>query len=101
MEEMFVVLAGTPTLRTGEGEERLAPGDFVFCPRGRDGLHTFTNPTEEPARILAFSTLPVPEVVVYPELGKFGVATRNPLEPVPDGGDPGIVGLFDLPNGGI
>ena len=101
MEEMFVVLSGTPTLRTGEGEEQLAPGDFVFCPRGRDGLHTFTNPTEEPARILAFSTLPVPEVVVYPELGKFGVATRNPLEPVPDGGDLGIVGLFDLPNGGI
>jgi len=56
MEEMFVVLSGTPTLRTGQGEERLAPGDFVFCPKGIAGLHTFTNPTDEPARLLAWST---------------------------------------------
>jgi uncharacterized cupin superfamily protein len=97
MEEMFVVLSGTPTLRTGDGEEELAPGDFVFMPRGPEGLHTFTNPTEEPARILAFSTLPMPEVVLYPELGKVGVTTRNPFEPVPEGAHKGIVGLFDLP----
>ena len=38
MEEMFFVLSGTPTLRTGSGEELLAPGDVVFCPRGIEGL---------------------------------------------------------------
>ena len=97
MEEMFVVLSGTPTLRTAASEEQLKPGDFVFMPRGREGTHTFMNRTEEPARILAFSTLPTPEVVLYPELGKVGVATRNPFEPVPEGADKGIVGLFDLP----
>ena len=66
MEEMFFVLSGTPTLRTGDGEEQLAPGDVVFCPRGLAGLHTFTNPTDAPARVLAVSTLPIPEVVAVP-----------------------------------
>jgi uncharacterized cupin superfamily protein len=97
MEEMFVVLSGTPTLRTSEGEEPLQPGDFVYMPPGPDGMHTFTNPTAEPARLLAFSTLPIPEVVLYPEIGKVGVVTRNPFAPVPEGGDPGIVAMFDLP----
>jgi uncharacterized cupin superfamily protein len=97
MEELFVVLSGRPTLRTGSGEEELAPGDVVSMPRGLDGLHTFTNPTDEPARVLAISTTPTPEVVLYPELGQFGVATRDPFAPVEEGGDQGILGLFDLP----
>jgi uncharacterized cupin superfamily protein len=96
MEELFVVLSGRPTLRTGGGEEELGPGDVVSMPRGIEGLHTFTNPTDEPARVLAISTMPEPEVVLYPEIGKFGVATRDPFTPVADGGDKGIVGLFDL-----
>jgi uncharacterized cupin superfamily protein len=97
MEELFVVLSGRPTLRTGSGEEELSPGDVVSMPRGLDGLHTFTNATDEPARVLAISTTPTPEVVLYPELGKFGVATRDPFVPVEEDGDPGILGLFDLP----
>ena len=96
MEELFVVLSGRPTLRTGGGEEELGPGDVVSMPRGIEGLHTFTNPTDEPARVLAISTMPEPEVVLYPEIGKFGVATRDPFTPVADAGDKGIVGLFDL-----
>jgi uncharacterized cupin superfamily protein len=99
MEEMFFVLSGTPTLRTGDGEEKLAPGDAVFCPRGIEGLHTFTNPTDDVARVLAVSTMPQPEVVLYPELGKVAVSTRrNPFEPVPEGGDTGIVAMFDIPD---
>ena len=97
MEELFVILSGRPSLRTADGEEELAPGDVVSMPRGIEGLHTFTNPTDELARVLAVSTMPSPEVVLYPELGKFGVATRDPFAPVSDDGDAGIVGLFDLP----
>ena len=48
-EEMFFVLSGRPVFRNQHGEEELAPGDFVFCPEGRAGLHAFSNPTEEPA----------------------------------------------------
>ena len=98
MEELFVVLSGRPTLRTGNGEEELAPGDVVSMPRGIEGLHTFTNTTDELARVLAISTMPSPEVVLYPELGKFGVATRDPFASVPEGEHPGVVGLFDLPS---
>ena len=97
MEELFVVLSGRPSLRTGNGEEELAPGDVVSMPRGIEGLHTFTNPTDELACVLAVSTMPSPEVVLYPEIGKFGVATRDPFAPVSEDADVGIVGLFDLP----
>jgi uncharacterized cupin superfamily protein len=97
MEELFVVLSGRPTLRTGSGEEELAAGEVVSMPRGMEGLHTFTNPTDERARVLAISTLPVPEVVVYPEIGKVGVATRDPFAVPPENGDQGIVAMFDLP----
>ena len=68
MEELFVVLSGRPSLRTADGEEELAPGDVVSMPRGIEGLHTFTNPTDELARVLAISTMPSPEIVLYPEL---------------------------------
>ncbi len=39
------------------------------CPEGRAGLHTFTNPTQEPARILAVSAGRYPDGVAYPEQG--------------------------------
>jgi uncharacterized cupin superfamily protein len=96
-QEMFFVLSGTPTLRDGQTEERLAPGDVVHCPEGLDGLHTFTNPTNEPARILALSAGRFPDVVAYPEQGIAWVATRNPDFPAPGHADKGIIARFDLP----
>ena len=97
MEELFVVLSGTPTLRTGGDDELLEPGDVVSCLPGLRGLHTFTNRSEEPARVLAISNKSEPEVVLYPEIGKIGVATRNPFAK-PEGDDPGIVEMFDIPD---
>jgi uncharacterized cupin superfamily protein len=96
MEELFVVLSGRPTFRDGKTEEELAPGDVVSCLPGLAGMHTFANRTAEPARILAISNKVEPEVVLYPEIGKVGVATRSPFE-TPEGGDKGIVAMFDIP----
>ncbi len=96
-EEMFFVLSGAPTLRTGAGEEQLAPGDVVHCPEGRERLHTFTNATDEPVRPLAISAGRFPDVVAYPEHGIGWVATRNPDFPASSAEDPGIVTRFDLP----
>ena len=97
-EEMFFVLSGRPVFRNQEREEPLEPGDFVFCPEGRAGLHVFSNPTDEPAQILAMSAGGFPDVVAYPEDGYAWVATRDPeprlLEP---GGDPGIIMRFEIP----
>ena len=36
-------------------------------------------------------------LVLYPEIGKIGVATRNPFAK-PTGDDPGIVEMFDIPD---
>jgi uncharacterized cupin superfamily protein len=97
-EEMFFVLSGRPVLRNQDGKETLAPGDFVFCPEGRAGLHTFSNPTEEPAEILAISAGSFPDVVAYPEDGYAWVATRDPEpEALAKGGDPGIIARFEIP----
>jgi uncharacterized cupin superfamily protein len=97
-EEMFFVLSGRPLFRSRDGEEALAPGDFVFCPEGRAGLHTFGNPTDEPAQILAMSAGGFPDVVAYPEDGYAWVATRDPdPELLARGGDPGIIARFEIP----
>lgn len=95
-EEMFFVVSGAPTLRNGTTEELLSPGDVVYCPQGKAGLHAFTNRTNEPARILAVSAGRYPDVVAYPERGHAWVATRDP-DREPDGEDRGIIARFDLP----
>lgn len=97
VEEMFFVLAGTPTVRTPDGEETLAPGDVVYFPEGAAGLHAFSNPTDEPARMLGISTKRFPDVVAYPERGVAWVATRHPERPLPERGDAGIIARFELP----
>jgi uncharacterized cupin superfamily protein len=97
VEEMFFVLAGTPVVRTPEGEETLAPGDVVYFPEGPDGLHDISNPADEAARILGISTKRFPDVLVYPERGVAWVATRHPERPVLDEGDRGVIARFDVP----
>jgi uncharacterized cupin superfamily protein len=97
-EEIFFVLSGRPRFRNQDGTEELAPGDFVSCPEGRAGLHTFSNPGDEPARILAISAGGFPDVVAYPEDGYAWVATRDPdPELLARGGDPGIIARFEIP----
>jgi len=97
-EEMFFVLAGRPVFRNQHGEEQLEPGDHVSCPEGRAGLHSFSNPGDEPARILALSAGGFPDVVAYPEDGYAWVATRDPdPDLLAKGGDPGIIARFEIP----
>ena len=99
VEEMFFVLSGTPTVRTPDGEQELSPGDVLYFPEGKEGLHTFGNPATEPARILGISTGRFPDVGAYPERGVAWVATRHPERPVGDDGDEGIIARFEMPQG--
>jgi uncharacterized cupin superfamily protein len=94
IEELFVVLRGRPTLRTGDAEEQLETGDVVACPRGREGTHTLANRSDEPALVLAISTVQYPDVIVHPELGTVAVSTRPPWKPLEDGDDPGVLTRF-------
>jgi len=97
VEEMLFILSGTLTVRTPEGEEQLSPGDVVYFPEGPDGLHTFSNPTDEPVWLLGISPKRFPDVVAYPERRVAWVATRHPERPIPDGGDEGVIARFQLP----
>jgi uncharacterized cupin superfamily protein len=84
-EEMIVVLAGRPTLRTLKGERELAPGEVVACRTGGDGAHRIDNRSEEPARVLIVSTMIAPEVNEYPDSGKVWARNFAPGgEPVED-----------------
>ncbi|TMK55883.1 MAG: cupin domain-containing protein [Actinobacteria bacterium] len=77
-EEWLLVLAGEPTLRHPEGSERLAPWDVVFFEKGPAGAHGVRNATEEPVRVLMFSTVVVPSATVYPDSDKVGIWTGDP-----------------------
>jgi uncharacterized cupin superfamily protein len=77
-EEWLLVLSGAPTLRTPDGEERLATGDLVFFAPGPEGAHAIRNDGEEPARVLMFSEVVTPTATVYPDSDKVGIWTGNP-----------------------
>jgi uncharacterized cupin superfamily protein len=86
-EEMIVVLAGTPTLRTIDGERLLEPGEVVACPTGRAGAHRIDNRSGEPVRVLIVSTMNAPEVNEYPDTGKVWVRDYVPGTERPDSSD--------------
>jgi uncharacterized cupin superfamily protein len=77
-EEMLLVLSGTPTLRTPDGERELAPGAVVAFPRGRAGAHRVENRGDAPARYLILGEMNKPEVAEYPDSGKLLAMTRAP-----------------------
>ena len=73
-EEWLLVLAGTPTLRTSDGERPMRPWDLAVFRRGPEGAHQLRNDTDEPVRVLMLSTLSDPEICVYPDSGKVGAS---------------------------
>ena len=85
-EELLVVLAGTPTLRTLDGERELAPGEVVAFPAGRGGAHRIDNRSDGPARFLIVSTMIAPDVAEYPDSGKIWVRDYAPGNPGPGKG---------------
>ena len=76
-EELLIVLAGRPSLRTPEGWRELEEGEVVCFLVGEGGAHQVANRTEEPVRFLAISTQD-PDIVLYPDSGKVGVFARRP-----------------------
>jgi uncharacterized cupin superfamily protein len=77
-EEWLLVVSGTPTLRTPDGEYELRAGDLLAFPAGPEGAHAVENRSEEPARVAIFSTLVAPSISVYPDSGKIGVRPGVP-----------------------
>ena len=71
-EEWLIVIQGSPTLRTPEGEHTLREGDVVCFQRGKEGAHQVINRTDSAIRILMLSTLIAPDIVEYLDSGKIG-----------------------------
>jgi uncharacterized cupin superfamily protein len=84
-EELLVVVSGTPTLRTLDGEQTLAPGDVVAFPAGNEGAHELRNDSAEPVRLLVVSTMVAPEINVFPDTGELWVRDYVPGTDAPDG----------------
>jgi uncharacterized cupin superfamily protein len=72
-EEALIVLSGSPTLRTSEGERNLAEGEVVAFPRGERGAHGFENRAGGTVRVLLISELNAPNVSVYPDTNEVGI----------------------------
>jgi uncharacterized cupin superfamily protein len=66
-DELLVVVAGRPTLRTPRGEEELHPGDCILFPQGPEGAHQLVNRSAEAARVLLVSNLALPRAAFYPD----------------------------------
>jgi uncharacterized cupin superfamily protein len=68
VEEWLLVIGGTPTVRTPDGEQRLRAGDTVCFPSGAAGAHQVRGP----GRVLVVSANREPSISVYPESDKLG-----------------------------
>ena len=68
-----MVVAGKPTLRSPDGEQQFAAGDFAVFPEGPEGAHQVINGTDEPVRVVFFSSKSPLAVVHYPDSGKVGI----------------------------
>jgi uncharacterized cupin superfamily protein len=81
-EEMFVILEGAGTLRLGGADHPVKAGDVIACPAGGpETAHQIVNTGDAELRYLAISTMRSPELVEYPDSGKFQVVSA------PSGGD--------------
>jgi uncharacterized cupin superfamily protein len=81
-EEWLIVLEGSVVVRTPSGEETLNRGEMVAFPVGPEGAHKVSNPGDETARIIMFSSAREPAVAVYPDSDKIGVWPGNPDDTV-------------------
>ena len=71
-EEALYILAGTGTLRLGDREVPLQPGDFVTL-RAGGPPHQLINSSKADLEYLCFSTMISPDVVQFPDSEKVGV----------------------------
>ena len=71
-DELFVILEGTGSYRVGSETVPIKRGDVCAAPRGGpDTAHQIINSGDVPLRYVGISTRQDPDVVEYPDSGKF------------------------------
>jgi uncharacterized cupin superfamily protein len=63
-DELLIVVAGSPTLRSPEGERELKLGDCIHFASGEAGAHQVINRSREEARVLLVSNFAMPRASV-------------------------------------
>ncbi len=76
-EEYLIVLRGTATLRTPDGERELIEGSVVHFAPGPGGAHTVMNHSGAPMRYLMVAAHASPDIVVYPEAKEFAAGAKD------------------------
>jgi uncharacterized cupin superfamily protein len=76
-EELLIVLRGTPTLRSADGERELKEGEVVHFPRGPEGAHQVSNRSGEVVRYVIAASQGTPEIIEYPDSGKIAAMART------------------------
>jgi uncharacterized cupin superfamily protein len=76
-EELLIVLRGTPTLRSPEGERELKEGEVVHFPRGPEGAHQLSNRSGGVVRYVMAASQGTPEIIEYPDSGKIAAMART------------------------
>ena len=80
-DEAFVILDGEGVYRFGDEEFAVKKGDICGAPRGGpDHAHQLINTGASDLKYLAFSTKSDPEIVEYPDSGKFAAIAIKPGE---------------------
>lgn len=78
-EELFVVLQGTPTVRTPRGTFGLRTGDMIAFPANASGAHRLWNDAETDAVVLLIANDDGGDVCFYPDSRKFVVEATGTL----------------------
>jgi uncharacterized cupin superfamily protein len=76
-EEFLIVLRGTATLRTPEGERELHEGSVVHFSPGPDGAHAVMNLSDAPMRYVMIAAHASPDIVEYPDKGEFAAGAKT------------------------
>lgn len=85
-EEMYLILEGVGTYRINDETYSVKKGDMLAAPAGDDTTaHQLSNTGVQDLHYICFSTRMDPDVVEYPDSGKFAVGSM-----VPD--DKGLLG---------
>lgn len=73
-EEMFFVISGIGEIRIGDARHAIRAGDIIACPPGGpETAHQIINTSDAELRYLALSTKFSPDIVEYPDSGKYSV----------------------------
>jgi len=84
-EELFLILSGSGEVRLGAERRPIAAGDLIGAPAGGPAsAHQIVNTGSGELRYLAIGTRESPDVIEYPDTGKFRVLD------IPRGGEAGF-----------